>query len=235
LWLGRPDELEARCTRYLREARPRQNRYAVADLLGPISSARLLRGDLEGAQRALHEAPREFFDGPPTLPKVHLRRAELDTLLAVGDPLRAAQRYDELLSECGAIIQAPAWLRVEVAQAGLRIGLALLRQGDIRGAARCRSLEKQSTDGASPARLARSLRYLAEFDFLSQNPNSARLRLTAAEACLARQSAPVEKASLLRRLAQLDPRRQREAEQAAKALRLGRGTPSGPRDPAARS
>lgn len=218
LWLGQAAEAEERCARLLYEARARQNRYAMADLSAPIVSARLQLGDLGGAQRALSEAPREFYDGIPTLPKVHLRRAEVELLLAQQDPSRAALRFDECSHEGAAIINAPAWLRVEMAQTGLRVALALLLARDPRALSRARSLEKQATEAASPARLARSLRYLAELDRRAQNPASARLRLSAAEASLQRQAAPRERAALLALLASLDSARRPEAERAHLAI-----------------
>jgi hypothetical protein len=224
LWLGKLQEAEARCMRVLRPSQSRQNLYAVADLLACIVMARLYRGDLNGAKAAVAEAPVEFLEGGPTLPKVNIRRAEVDLLLALGDVKGATERYDQFTSECASIIQAPLWLRVEVAQLGLRVALALAASGDARGVRRGRALEKTATDGASPARLARSLRHLAELDLCSGDRTSARLRLTAAEASLKRQDSPLERACLLFRLALLEPTRKKQAE--ALLTQLGAAHPS---------
>ena len=218
LWLGKLADAETRCLRVLRPAQQRQNLYAVADLLGSIITARLYRGQLKAAKAAFTEAPPEFLDGTPTLPKVNLRRAEVELLLVLGDLKQATERYDQFTAECAHIINAPAWFRVEVAQLGLRVALALIASGNSLGVRRGRALEKSATDGASPARLARSLRHLAELDLCAGEKTSARLRLTAAEASLQRQEAPFERACLLARLATLDPSRRAQAEALQKEL-----------------
>jgi hypothetical protein len=217
LWLGRYAAAEARSIRLLGPARARKNRYVVAELCPSIALSRLYRGDLAGAKAALAEAPREILDGPPTLPKVNLRRAEAEVLIALGDP-RAVERYDDFTRDCAHIIAAPAWLRVEIAQLGLKIALALGARGEPGWLKRGRSHEKPAIDAATPARLARSLRLLAEIDLAAGDPLSARARLAAAEASLARQEAPHERAALLCRRSAFDSDRCAEAEEALAAL-----------------
>jgi serine/threonine protein kinase len=218
LWLGKLADAENRCLRVMRPAQQRQNVYAVADLLGSVVTARLYRGQIKSAQAAFSEAPDEFLEGTPTLPKVNLRRAEVELLLATGDVKLAAERYHQFTVECAPIINAPAWFRIEVAQLGLRLALAQHAKGDPGALRRGKTLEKSATDGASPARFARSLRHLAEIDLCAGDRTTARFRLTAAEASLQRQEAPFEKACLLARLATLDPSRRPAAEALQKQI-----------------